>query len=132
MIFAGCRDKELIPLLVFFSVFCFSSCTHNSDEVKPIPVDHCDTSSVQYTRDIAPVLKQHCYACHSGPAATAGLDLSNFGVVHDLAASPENYLLNGVNGNPDFVYMPPAPDRKLTNCEVAKIRLWCAQGAPHN
>ena len=92
----------------------------------------CDTISVSYSKTVVPILSKNCYSCHSGPAATSGLRLEEYDVVKNLATDGVNSLVNTVNGNPNFPYMPVAPNPKLNSCEINKLAAWVNQGALNN
>lgn len=96
---------------------------------------------VDFAKEIVPVLKQNCLACHNAKKAKADLNLE----------SPQDMITGGdsgpslVPGDPDkslvFTYsahleedpMPPAKNksnaRNLTPAELALLRLWITQGA---
>lgn len=92
---------------------------------------------VSYGRDVAPILKTHCYSCHSGAGAAAGLDLTaskgllkggNSGLAI-VAGKPDSSLLMqrilGKGGKPQMpMGLPP-----LSADEMQTIRDWIAQGA---
>jgi hypothetical protein len=98
-------------------------------------------TQVDFAREIVPVLKQNCFACHNAKKAKADLNLE----------SPQDMITGGdsgpslVPGNPDkslvFTYsahleedpMPPSKNksnaRNLNPQELALLRLWIVQGA---
>ena len=98
-------------------------------------------TQVDFAKEIVPVLKQNCLACHNAKKAKADLNLE----------SPQDMIAGGdsgpslVPGKPDeslvFTYaahleedpMPPAKNksnaRNLTPPELALLRLWITQGA---
>ncbi|NQV25039.1 MAG: DUF1553 domain-containing protein [Rhodopirellula sp.] len=92
---------------------------------------------IDFVRDVQPLMKQHCFKCHSGDkreggfrldrrtAAVAGGDAGIAIVKGDSTKSP---LIARVSGaDPDLV-MPPEGDR-LTNDEISVLKLWIDQGA---
>ncbi len=98
-------------------------------------------TQVDFAKEIVPVLKQNCFACHNAKKAKADLNLE----------SPQDMIAGGdsgsslVPGKPDeslvFTYaahleedpMPPAKNksnaRDLTPPELALLKLWIIQGA---
>ena len=40
-----------------------------------MPIDPAQAASITFTKDIVPLLEQHCLKCHGGQDAEAGLDL---------------------------------------------------------
>lgn len=110
-------------------------------ELPPTP-DSSRTKTLQYSRDIRPLLSNACFACHGTDEANrkGGLRL-------DL---PESALRGGESGGPalapgnpedsEFIrrifsddpaeVMPPPSSRKMLSAEEReRLRLWVAQGA---
>lgn len=89
----------------------------------------CDTANVSYSAVVKPILENNCVSCHSGSAATAGVDLSSVTgitrVVNRSRLFPR--VLTGANGSPQ---MPPGS--RLTACEIDRITAWVNQGAKNN
>ena len=98
--------------------------------------------SVDYNRDIKPLLAAHCYACH-GPddrqrKADLRLDLREVAIkkaIHagDAAGSP--LLARVASENPDESMPPPdSKIQRLTGAEIELLRKWIDAGAkfePH-
>lgn len=99
--------------------------------------------SVDFNRDVRPILSNRCLACH-GPdsahreaglrldeaaSATAKLESGKMAVV---AGQPEaSELMNRITSTDDDARMPPAHFGKpLTDKEVGVLRRWIAEGAP--
>lgn len=85
---------------------------------------------------VAPLLAEHCLACHIGKKARAGLDFSTAqsalrggegGPVITLGKPDESLLIERIaNGS-----MPPEDDgRRLTPAEVQAFQSWISAGAP--
>ncbi|XZF12839.1 hypothetical protein ACTHGU_13710 [Chitinophagaceae bacterium MMS25-I14] len=107
--------------------------------VQPVTGNNtCDTADVSYSRQVQPIIRDNCYACHAtAVTASGGLDLENF-------ASFKSYLMlyfqaDGVYGSKfmhivaqqgTVLYMPPTG--KLSDCEIAVIRNWISKGAIQN
>ena len=97
---------------------------------------------VDFSRDVRPVLAEHCFECH-GPDAAARegglrLDLEDDAVrdrggyaVVDRAAPGESELLARVHGGDEFFdAMPPEGEPPLSEDEVRILERWVAAGAP--
>ena len=88
----------------------------------------CDSTST-WSADIQPLIQAQCLGCHQGASANGGLDLSSH-------ASVQNSALNGSlmdriqRGAGDPLAMPPSGP--LSNCNVAKVRVWERGGALPN
>jgi len=95
--------------------------------------------AVDFHKDIRPILKEHCYECHSKESGkekagyifddleTLKLDIQPKGII--VPNEPgESYLLEVVMMNIDEkAHMPPK--KQLSDREIAKIRDWIAAGA---
>lgn len=129
----SCPKAAFFMLLMFASVtVSVTGCKKESSAAPVSSAAVCDTVQVSYSKVVVPILQQHCYGCHSGPAASAGLRLEEYTMVKSLATDGLNTLVNSVNGNPDFTYMPPSPNSKLTSCEIKKLNAWVNQGVLNN
>ncbi|HAA51860.1 MAG TPA: hypothetical protein DCE43_19235, partial [Planctomycetaceae bacterium] len=103
--------------------------------------DDTSTRTVQFNRDIRPILSSTCFACH-GPdngnrEADLRLDteagLNNARATGILPSSPgkTGELLDRITSNDPKLKMPPPASRhKLTRQQVTLLRLWISQGAP--
>ena len=86
---------------------------------------------VTFSRDIAPLLQQHCQECHR-PGGGAPFPLSKY----EHVFSRRTKLLEAVEKR----YMPPwkavpgygdlAGERRLSDAEIATVARWIAAGAP--
>ncbi|MEZ6054182.1 MAG: PSD1 and planctomycete cytochrome C domain-containing protein [Planctomycetaceae bacterium] len=88
-----------------------------------------------YTDSIEPLLKEHCYKCHSTGKVKGGLRLTaresilqggESGAAVDLADIDASLLMQAVNY--DGYEMPP--DGKLSEDQIALLRSWVEQGLP--
>src|SRR4051812_41596634 len=86
--------------------------------------------TVDFNRDIRPILSDRCFACHGPDAARrqAGLRLD----VEGGAAGVSTELRRRIGSSDDSERMPPPSSGKprLTPREVEVLRAWVGQGAP--
>jgi hypothetical protein len=99
---------------------------------------------LDYSRDVRPILSQHCFKCH-GPddnARKAGLRLdgragalarSKSGEVPVVPGKPDlSELVRRIESDDDFELMPPPAAKKaLTASQKAILRRWVAEGAEY-
>jgi mono/diheme cytochrome c family protein len=100
-------------------------------------------ATIDYVRDIQPILSARCVACHGPDESTrgAGLRLDTFEGATAVTSSghhaivprdpDHSYILNRVTATGNR-QMPPAPRPALTSREVALIRGWIAGGATYS
>jgi hypothetical protein len=94
--------------------------------------------SIDFTRDIAPILRTNCLTCHGPEKARGGLRLdtrrgalngADSGTVLRPGDAANSRLLHVVAGTAaDGIVMPPKGPR-LTPQQVARLRAWIDQGA---
>jgi len=70
-----------------------------------------------------------CNVCHSAAIASSGFITDNYPDLSTLALN--GMLWGGVNWDEGFSPMPKG-GRKLSPCDLAKIKKWINQGAPNN
>lgn len=95
--------------------------------------------AVDFKKDVAPILKKHCYECHSEETGkrkagyvfddleTLKLDISPKGII--VPKEPgESYFLEVISVPNHEAHMPPKD--QLSNREIDKLREWIVAGAP--
>ncbi|MEO2032114.1 MAG: DUF1553 domain-containing protein [Planctomycetaceae bacterium] len=95
--------------------------------------------SLEYNRDIRPVLAEHCFACHGADSASreAGLRLDQREIAIDagaiVAGKPgESELIQRIFSDDADVVMPPAETKKpLTAEQKELLKQWVAAGAEY-
>ena len=94
-------------------------------------------SDVDYVKDIKPILKNRCYACHGGLKQESALRLDttalalrggDSGAVIAPGDPQSSLLLQKITDTDESARMPPEGD-PLTAEEVGLIRAWILQGA---
>ncbi len=94
------------------------------------PEGTCDTGSVTWSKTVQPIITAQCayVGCHLG-TSPSGIDLSNYDGVHMQAAN--GALLGSVMHATGYEPMPKSSP-KLPDCQISKLRIWVANGAPQN
>ncbi len=88
-----------------------------------------------YAKEIKPLLKSRCYACHGALKQKSGLRLDTVGLMHkggesgDILNSTPAVLLDRVTSTDKDERMPPE-GAVLTPEEIARLKAWIAAGAP--
>jgi hypothetical protein len=117
-------------MLLFLSVAFFSCSYDNEEDLYGNEI--CDTSSVNYSKTIKPVLTANCYSCHStsnAPSFGSGIKLENY---DDLMVQVNNgKLVGAITHLPGYSAMPQG-GVKLDDCTIEKIVIWINSGAPNN
>src|ERR1019366_9349841 len=95
-----------------------------------MPAAVAQAATPDYTRDIQPVLKKHCYACHGAQVQMKNLRLDDPQAAMraiqpgDSAHSRLIDMVTGKSGK----FMPPSGPH-LADTEVARLRAWIDGGA---
>jgi hypothetical protein len=93
--------------------------------------------SVDYVRDVKPILTRHCVACHGAKVAKAGLRLDTSAAIHRGSKagpaivpgqSDESALIEAVLGDGATERMP-LKQPPLSEAQIATLRGWIDQGA---
>jgi len=95
--------------------------------------------SLEYNRDIRPILADNCFACHGPDSASrkAGLRIDQREAAIEAGAlepgDPESseIYLRMITANPDAIMPPPASHKQLTTDQIATIRQWIEEGAEY-
>jgi Tfp pilus assembly protein PilF len=86
---------------------------------------------VTYTKDVAPILFEHCAGCHN-PDGSAPFSVLEFEAVrargHDIVAATESRAMPPWLPEPGYGEF--AGNRRLTPDEIETIRAWVEQGMP--
>ena len=106
----------------------FTGCYYDKEEILYSNIG-CDTANVTYARSVAPVINISCNSCHSGNTPSGGIRLDDHA---SLTAQVNRGKIPGViEHSPGFSPMPQnAP--KLSDCNIAIIKKWIANGSPNN
>jgi mono/diheme cytochrome c family protein len=92
---------------------------------------------VDYARDVKPILKASCFACHGALKQEAGLRLDAVALVRKggesgpaivAGKSGESLLIDAVTGEADFERMPK-DGKPLAPEKIELLRRWIAEGA---
>jgi len=108
-----------------------ASCTKKSEDVLKAQQGGgtCDTSNMQYTANVLPILQANCYSCHANGIVNGGVTLDGYSNVA-IQVSNGN-LVGAITHAPGYVPMP-FDGGKLSDCDIAKIQAWINEGAPDN
>ena len=130
------RRPRLSPLLLALAGIATATAA-------PIPVADLErTAPVDFGKDIYPVFKKNCIACHNASKAKAKLNLespeailkgSSSGEVVVPGKPEESLLLIAAAHQDDDMIMPPEGNKSnaidMTSEELGLLKLWIAQGA---
>lgn len=89
--------------------------------------------AVDYAKDIKPLLKERCYACHGALKQKAGLRLDTVALLKTGGDNGDatKHLLDRLTTTDKSERMPPEGEGAMFNVEqIAKVREWITAGAP--
>ena len=125
----------IVAGMLLFSLSLQSEIPAADDKVAPDAA--VKQRTIDFVRDVQPLLKRHCFKCHSGDKREGGLRLDrrsdalaggDAGVAILKGDSSKSPLIERVSSaDPDLV-MPPEGDR-LSAAEVSIFKRWIGQGA---
>ena len=115
-------------IIILLSLAFLSGCYYDDPDILDPNRTVCDTTIVTYSGTVNPILTANCTGCHSGPNAANSIKLDTRASV--LLVSKAR-LLGAINHSAGYVPMPKN-ERKLSDCSIAKIRIWLENGGPDN
>lgn len=103
------------------------------------PVIAADDPSVEYNRDIRPILSENCFACHGPDSASRKADLRldqreaaiTAGALAPGDTEGSELLHRIASSDPDEVMPPPRTTKKLTSVQKETLARWIKQGAKY-
>ncbi len=110
----------------------------------PTPGDALAGATIDFTRDIQPILERSCTGCHGGEKPRAGFTLASRDEALKGGNSGETLIVPGyaddsvllkyITGKIEDLEMPPLDKREkypaLTAAEIGLLRTWIDVGAP--
>jgi uncharacterized membrane protein len=91
----------------------------------------CDTTNVTFTTSIMPIITLKCKGCHSGTNPSGSIALTNYTQVKATVTS--GTLMGSILHQAGYVAMPqPVGSDQLPDCDIQKLQIWIAAGAPNN
>ncbi len=124
------KKISVLGITAFTTVLLTSCYYDNFKELNPESAlsgsSNCDTiAAISYSAQILPIITEKCISCHG--AGGSSPELSD----HSTISSAIN-LLGSVRWDSGISPMPKSSTTKIPDCDIAKIRLWTAQGKPNN
>jgi hypothetical protein len=122
--------KRIFALCI--GIVALAGCYNDkADQLYPSNTNSCDTATVSFAADIAPVLQQKCATsgCHDATTIQSGYNFANYSGAK-LAADNKR-LLGAIRWESGFSQMPKGMP-KLDDCSINKITRWVNQGAQQN
>ena len=130
-------------LRIILVLFVLQSAASAGGDSPSQPKGDARAASVNYAKEVRPILSDNCFACH-GPddqKRKAGLRLDTkdgafsklkSGSVAIVPGKPdESELIDRIeNDDPDLLMPPKKSGKQLTAAQIAMLRRWVEQGAP--
>jgi hypothetical protein len=125
--------KKLIPIAVL--LLALGSC-YNYKYDKLVPAQTaCDTTTVTFSADIAPIIAANCAisgGCHDAAGSLiSGHNYTSYAGVQAVASY--DFIVTDINWTPISGHNDmPKNGIKLSACDIDKITRWVNEGAPNN
>jgi uncharacterized membrane protein len=117
--------KLIIVTLIAATVY---SCSYdNREELSKQEI--CQSDSITFSKNIQPLISQRCTSCHSGQFPEAGISLTSYQVISQIA---KNGKLVGVVSHAAGFPAMPADGSSLSKCEISQIKTWVDEGSQNN
>lgn len=120
------RKVSVLRVVLLTLAFCVGSGARAED-------------TLEYNRDIRPILAERCFACHGADSASRKADLRldqreaaiDGGAIVGGEPDESELIARVMTDDPDMVMPPPETKQKLTGEEQDRLRRWIAQGAEY-
>lgn len=89
----------------------------------------CDPTQTSFREDIFPILKDYCVGCHGSNREDGGVNLSSHAEI--LTSVNNGTLIGSMKREISFAPMPPLGSY-VSDCRIAQIENWIAEGALNN
>jgi len=118
----------ILSLSAIALVFTLNSCYKDNAEDLYLTYPgngSCDTTSVTYSKTIAPIFSANCNSCH-GSGNSTGINTNTY----DAVVANIGRIQSSVHhtGN----YPMPKNSAPLSTCDLAKIDIWIRANTPNN
>jgi len=121
------RSMKSPTILLLLSGLFLAGCYYDNEE--DLYPSNCNTDSVTYSGDVAPIISTNCLVCHSTAANLGNVRLEGYTALKTYVTNGK--LLGAIKHQSGFSAMPQnAP--KLSACNIAKIQKWVDDGALDN
>lgn len=121
--------KYFVLVCVVAVALLSSACKYQNTE-DLFPNLTCDTTAMNYAKINKILTDNTCMGCHSASTYSASGGGNNLGTYEDLKTfALDSSLYKSVAHLPGASEMPKGGG-KLTDCDIAKIGRWMANGAP--
>lgn len=105
----------------------------------PLSARAAEPASLEYNRDIRPILADTCFACHGvdGAARQADLRLDlrqsaiDAGALEPGKPAESSLIERILTSDPELVMPPPKTHKKITDAQKETLRKWVEQGAEY-
>ncbi len=123
--------KYKLCLMLFSIAVLWQGCYYDNEEelYQHVQDEPCNVTTATYAADIAPILLAYCTRCHRNGREDGGVNLEGYDKVKPYVN--DGSLFGTTNHDAGFSPMPPST-AKIPACDIEKMRLWIADGAPNN
>jgi hypothetical protein len=120
----------IVSAAILIMLLSVAGCYNDKEEnLYPGGTNSCDTSSFTYSRVIAPIISANCNICHGGGSPSGFIKLD---VYSGVKTQVDNGRLWGAITHAAGYQPMPKDAASLSDCNIARIRLWIAAGALNN
>ncbi len=117
-----------ITCIACLTIVLLSGCYYDNEE-ELYGTQPCETDHMSYQLDIVPIIETSCFPCHRNDVADGSVRLGNHSEL--MVWVNNGSLLGAIKHESGFSPMPKI-GHKLSDCTIAKIESWIADGAPEN
>ena len=118
-------------LLLLLLLGSLDSCYYDiEEELYPAYANSvCDTNNVTYVKDIEPLIRNNCLACHGTGIGLGNITLETY---NDLQPYIQNGALLGSMEHQAGYSPMPKGGTKLSQCSISLLKSWISKGSLNN
>jgi hypothetical protein len=121
---------KIILIFAFAASLFLGACYYdNEHDLYQFVNQPCDTTTVKFSTSVSPILQTSCNSCHSSQSPSGNVISDSYNGVKTIA--DDKRLWGTITHQTGYSQMPKGGN-KLSDCNLAKIRIWIAAGAPNN
>ncbi len=126
--------SRILLISGFALMISLSSCYYDNEEelYEHVQTIQCDTTNVTYSATIKPIMQENCNSCHNQAGPSGGVATDTYAGLQAITAAGLNDKLWGAVAHVNGFSPMPQGGNKLSDCNLAKIRVWINGGALNN
>lgn len=91
--------------------------------------NECDSTNIQYSKQVVSILNNNCVTCHNASSANGGVKLDSYA---EVKLQVDNGKLLGTMSHSNGFKPMPSSGNKISDCNIIIVKKWIDNGALNN